>query len=71
MDKIVMKVTGMGCEHCAARVKAALETVPGVEKAKVEFSSKTAEITPAEGAAVTAEALKAAVAALGGKYVLE
>ncbi|MEZ0360596.1 MAG: cation transporter [Hydrogenobacter sp.] len=34
---IYLKITGMTCGHCAKTVKKALESVPGVSKAKVYF----------------------------------
>ena len=65
-----LKVTGMGCEGCASKVKKGLEAVPGVEAVVVTLKEKKAEVTLAEGAAVTDEALKAAVAG-SGKYTVE
>ena len=41
MEKII-NITGMGCEGCAAKVKKALEAVPGVNEVKVELSAKRA-----------------------------
>ena len=66
-EKKVFKVTGMGCQNCAAKVKKALEALPGVEKAEVDFPAKQAEITLS--APVADQALKDAVAA-AGKYAL-
>ena len=40
-----MNIEGMMCEHCEARVKKALEALPGVEKAVVSHESGTAVVT--------------------------
>ena len=37
-----MKIKGMMCQHCVARVKKALEAVDGVEEAVVDLDAKTA-----------------------------
>ena len=56
-----LKVTGMMCAHCEARVKKALEAVPGVESAVADHTAGTAVVTMS--APVADEALKAAVEA--------
>ena len=43
MEK-TLKITGMMCGHCEARVKKALEAVEGVAEAKVSHESGTAEV---------------------------
>ena len=53
-----MKIEGMMCGHCEARVKKALEEIPGVEKAEVSHTAGTAVVT---ASGVSDEALKAAV----------
>ena len=40
-----LKVEGMMCEHCEARVKKALEAVAGVENAAVDHKAGTAVVT--------------------------
>ena len=42
MQEITIRVEGMMCEHCVARVKKAIEAVPGVQKADVSLPAKTA-----------------------------
>ncbi len=42
--KKTMKIDGMMCEHCAARVKTALEALDGV-KAKISVADKAAYLT--------------------------
>ena len=40
-----LKIEGMMCEHCEARVRKALEAVDGVESAKADRNTKTAVVT--------------------------
>ena len=40
-----LKVEGMMCGHCEARVKKALEAVPGVESAAADHNNGTAVVT--------------------------
>ncbi len=53
-----MKIEGMMCPHCEARVKKALEELEGVEKAEVSHQTGTALVTCS---GVTDEVLRAAV----------
>jgi copper ion binding protein len=51
-----LKVDGMTCGHCSARVEKALADLPGVDKAKVNLKKGTAEVTlsnPVEDAVLT------------------
>ena len=59
--KKTLKVEGMMCMHCEARVKKALEVVPGVESAAADHTAGTAVVTLS--APVEDEALRAAVEA--------
>ena len=56
-----LKVEGMMCMHCEARVKKALEAIPGVESAVADHSAGTAVVTLSTP--VADETLKAAVEA--------
>lgn len=56
-----MKIEGMMCGHCEARVKKALEALPQVEQAVVSHADGTAVVTLS--AAVEDAALKNAVEA--------
>ena len=56
-----LKVEGMMCEHCEARVKKALEKVEGVTEAVANKDTKTAVVTLSQD--VPFETLKAAVEA--------
>lgn len=54
-----MNIEGMMCGHCEARVKKALEGVPGVKEAQVSHEKGTAVVTLAEN--VADDVLKKAV----------
>ena len=56
-----LKVEGMMCQHCEARVKKVLEALPGVENAVADHTAGTAVVTLS--APVEDEALRAAVEA--------
>ena len=56
-----LKVEGMMCMHCEARVKKALEAVPGVQSAVADHTAGTAVVTLS--APVADEVLRAAVEA--------
>ena len=43
--KKTLKVEGMMCMHCEARVKKALETIDGVEGAVADHNQGTATVT--------------------------
>ena len=58
MEKI-MKIKGMMCKHCEARVKNALEALPEVSEAVVSHKKDTAKVKLS--AEITDEALKKAV----------
>lgn len=58
MEK-TMKIEGMMCGHCEARVKKALEALPEVQAADVSHESGTAVVTLS--GQLTDEALKKAV----------
>ena len=60
-EVVKLDVTGMHCEKCVARVKAALEEVEGVTKADVRLADNAATV---EGHGFNAEALVAAVEAI-------
>mgnify|MGYP002508678312 CR=1 FL=1 len=44
-----MKINGMMCGHCEARVKKTLEKLPEVESAEVSYTAGTAIVTLAGG----------------------
>ena len=59
MMKKTMKIEGLMCMHCDARVKKCLEALEGVEEAVVSHETGTAVVTAADS--VTDEVLKKAV----------
>ena len=42
--KVVLPVGGMNCAACAAAVEKSLRSSPGVEKARVSFAARRAEV---------------------------
>lgn len=58
MAKVELKVEGMSCEHCVARVKKALEGIEGVRVAEVTLEPGRAVV---EGEDLDAKALSAVV----------
>ena len=66
-NKITMKIEGMMCGHCEARVKQTLEAVEGVAKADVSHEKGTAIVTL--NGDVSPETLKQAVEAQGYKVL--
>ena len=60
MEK-TMKIEGMMCGHCEARVKKCLEAVPGVAEADVSHEKGTAVVTLAKD--IDSDVLKKAVEA--------
>jgi len=65
--KIVMKIEGMMCPHCEARVRSTLEGIGGVISARVSHETDTAEVVCEAG--VDKAVLAAAVEAQGYKVV--
>ncbi len=55
-SKVVFKVEGMSCGHCAATVKRQLEAIPGVKTARVSLDDRRATVTYDPGK-VTPEAI--------------
>jgi copper chaperone CopZ len=41
---VILKVEGMTCGHCVARVQKALDAAPGVDTARVDLQSGTTEV---------------------------
>lgn len=44
-NKKIINIAGMHCQHCANKVKETLQTIPGVDKVKVNLSKNEAIIT--------------------------
>lgn len=62
---IVLKVEGMMCPHCKARVEKACKAVPGTLDAVADLAAKTVAVT----GTADAEALKKAVTDAGYEVV--
>lgn len=60
MNTITLKVTGMMCQHCVARVKKALEAVPGVQTVEVSLENASATISGSADKAALVAAVKEA-----------
>jgi len=62
MKTVKLQIDGMSCATCAKAVEKALDTVPGVEKASVNFVTKTASVSALDSATESAlvEAVKRA-----------
>ena len=56
-----IKIEGMHCEHCAAKVEAALSALDGVKKVKVKLAKGIAKLD----GEVSDEAIKSAVSEAG------
>ena len=54
--RVLLRIGGMTCEHCVARVRAALEAVEGVVSAEVVLADETADVV---GSATAASLIKA------------
>ena len=65
--ELTMKIEGMMCPHCEARVKKALEAIPEVAEAIPSHEANNAVIRL--NAAIDANVLKAAVEDAGYKVV--
>ena len=59
------QISSMTCDHCAMRVREALQGVPGVESAQVDLQAGTA--TVASNAALDASVVARAVDEVGYK----
>ncbi len=68
MDKIVLNVEGMRCEHCKARVENALAGVDGVSRAEASLEGKKV-VVEYDSASVGLQLLKDAVEDCGFEVV--
>lgn len=62
---MVLKIEGMMCGHCKARVEKALKAVAGVETVEISLENKTATVT----GSADASALRQAVTDAGYQVV--
>ena len=69
--KKTMKIEGMMCGHCEARVKKTLEAAAGVAAALVDHKAGTAVVEFADGADVDAVLAAATAAIEADGYVIK
>ena len=67
MTKETLKIEGMTCDHCVHHVTQALESVDGVQSAKVSLKKNEAVVKFDETASL--DAMREAVAEAGYKVV--
>ena len=60
--RTMYQITGIHCASCVTKIEKAIQSVPGVTKASVNFATETATV---EGD-VSMDVLAAAVARVGG-----
>ena len=60
MENIVIKITGMSCEHCVNAVKGAVMALDGVVSAVVDLDGGTASLE-FDASKVTLAGIKAAI----------
>lgn len=65
LDYKVVKIADMVCEHCAASVKTALETIPGTQSVDIRLDKKWAEVFVDKNTCPADEELKIAVEQAG------
>ena len=68
-ETIVLRIEGMHCPHCKARVEKALSDVKGVKSAVVDLDQKTASIIVKAGK-VDVDTLKLAVSEIGFEVIV-
>ena len=64
-----LKIEGMMCEHCEARVKKTLEAIDGIESAAPDHNNDTAVITLSKD--VSVDVIKAAIEAQDYTFIGE
>ena len=62
-----LKIEGMMCGHCEARVKKTLEAIDGIENAVPDHNANTAVITLSKD--VSVDVIKAAIEAQDYKFL--
>ena len=60
MERKILKVGGMSCEHCAKAVTEAVGSIAGVESVKVSLETGSAEVSY-DPARVSLDKIKAAI----------
>ena len=60
MERIVLHIEGMSCEHCVKAVTKAVGALPGIEDVSVDLKAKTATVDY-NSAQSTPETIKAQI----------
>ena len=60
MEKVVLKVDGMSCEHCVKAVSGAVESIPGTDGVLVDLKGGTVSFSH-DPARAPLESIKAAI----------
>ncbi len=63
--KIELKVTGMTCGHCEAKIEQVVKGLPGVKKVRASRTKGLVSIVPEKSGPVDLEQVKQAVNGLG------
>jgi copper chaperone CopZ len=66
MERLTVRIEGMSCGHCVARVRKALESVPGVRVDQVAIGSAQVGVDPA---VTDRRAVAGAISAAGFRVV--
>ncbi|MCI0404896.1 MAG: heavy-metal-associated domain-containing protein [candidate division Zixibacteria bacterium] len=64
-DKIELKVTGMTCGHCEAKIEEAVSKLPGVKKVAASRTRQTVTIEPDESDSLNLQTVKETIESLG------
>ena len=64
-DKIELKVTGMTCGHCEAKIQEAVAKLPGVKKVTASRTSQTVTIEADKPEALELPKIKETIESLG------
>jgi len=68
---VKLKVEGMSCGHCSAKVAKTLEELNGVKKAEVDLESQSASVHLKNENSHTAEELAAVVTKIGYRATVQ
>jgi len=68
--KIIIKINGMDCEHCAHHVKTTIENLDGIEKVEVNLKKGESTVTVSKDNPATAETIIQAVKDIGYEAAL-
>ena len=60
MEKSIIRVDGMSCQHCVKAVSGAVNALPGIESVEVDLAAKTVAVAH-DAAKSSLEAIKAAI----------